>query len=356
MVTFSASQWRLVGRATFQAAGATESNAVRVTDALVDSSLTGHDSHGVIRIIQYTKAIERGEIDPAAQPEVVKETAVTSLVDGKWTFGQVGAENCMKKAISQARENGIAISGLIRANHIGRVGEYAEMAHEAGMIGMIFVGGFGSAGGASNSGVAPYGGSRPAFGTNPIAIGLPAGEQPPVTVDFATSAVAGGKISLARAKGAQLPPGCILDKGGNPTTNPEDFYKGGMLTTFGGHKGYGLAVAIQLLGQALVGGDRYGEEGVLGGSYRKTSSTFIAIDPGVFRPLDEYKASADASLNRIRAVPPAHGFDEVLIPGEPERRSKKQRLTQGISLPDSSWRDLQELAAKYRVDLAAMVS
>lgn len=355
MVTLSASQWRKIGNALFRAVGASETNSARVTDAIVDSSLTGHDSHGIIRIIQYTRAIEKGEIDGAAQPQVIRETACSSLVDGNWTFGQVGAEICMKKAISQARTMGIAISGLIRANHIGRLGEYAEMAHESGVIGMVFVGGFGGAGGAANSGVAPYGGSRPAFGTNPISIGLPAGEQPPVMIDFATSAVAGGKISLARAKGAQLPRGCILDKDGNPTTNPEDFYDGGVLTTFGGHKGYGLAVAIQLLGQALTGGDRFGNERVLGGSYRKTSSTFIAIDPGVFRPREEYEASADASLKRIKDVPPAPGFDEVLIPGEPERRLRKQRLAEGISLPDSSWKDLQELAAKYQVDLPAIV-
>src|SRR5512133_347083 len=118
MVSLPANQWREIGRAVFLAAGASESNAARVTDAIVDSSLTGHDSHGVIRIIQYTRAIEKGEIDPAARPDVLKDTPCTSLIDGKWTFGQVGAEICMRKAISQAKETGIAISGLIRANHI----------------------------------------------------------------------------------------------------------------------------------------------------------------------------------------------------------------------------------------------
>src|SRR5215208_1365272 len=121
MVNLTAGQWRKIGQAMFRAAGATGSNADRVTDAIVDASLTGHDSHGVIRIIQYAKAIQTGEIDPAARPEIVKETASTSLVDGKWTFGQVGAEICMRKALSQAKETGIAISGLVRANHIGRV-------------------------------------------------------------------------------------------------------------------------------------------------------------------------------------------------------------------------------------------
>ncbi|HEX2924263.1 MAG TPA: Ldh family oxidoreductase [Chloroflexota bacterium] len=357
MTVLQAEQWRRVGRALFIAAGTTESNAMRVTEALVESSLAGHDSHGVIRFVQYTKAIEAGQLDPAAQPEVIKETACTSLVDGKWTFGQVGAEVCMKKAIGQARSNGIAISGLIRANHIGRVGEYSEMAYKAGMIGIVMVGGFASAGGAAaNSGVAPFGGARPAFGTNPISFGLPAGEQPPVMVDFATSAVAGGKISLARAKGTSLPPNSILDKNGQPSTNPEDFYDGGMLLTFGGHKGYGLAVAIELLTQSLTGSDRFAGEKVLGGSYRKTGSTFIAVNPAVFRPSAEYASAADVTLKRIKDVPPAPGFDEVLIPGEPERLTRAQRIVEGISMPDSSWEELQKLAAKYKVDVTQLLA
>ena len=115
MVTLQAEQWRTVCRAVFLAAGATEANAARVTEALVDSNLVGHDSHGVIRVIQYLQSIEAGHVDPAAEPEVVKETAVTSLVDGKWTFGQVSAGLAMRKAIEKGRQHGIAMSGLIHA-------------------------------------------------------------------------------------------------------------------------------------------------------------------------------------------------------------------------------------------------
>lgn len=356
MITLQAEEWRRIGRTLFLAIGATESNAIRVTEALVDSSLVGHDSHGVIRFVQYAKAIESGQLDPAAQPEVVKETACTSLVEGKWTFGQVGAEICMRKAIGQAGSNGIAISGLIQANHIGRLGEYVEMAHGAGMIGIVMVGGFVSAGGAANSGVAPYGGARPVFGTNPISIGLPAGRELPVMVDFATSSVAGGKISLSRAKGEPLPPNSILDRDGRPSTDAEDFYAGGVLLPFGGHKGYGLAVAIELLTQALTGSDQFASEKVLGGSYRKTGSTFIAIDPGLFRPAAEYLSAVDATLRRIKDVPAAPGFNEVLIPGEPERRSREQRIVDGIPMPDSSWEELRRLAAGHRLDISALLS
>ncbi len=155
-----------------------------------------------------------------------------------------------QSAIQQAREHGIAISALIRAYHIGRVGEYSEMAHDAGMIGMVVAGGFD----VSLGGVAPFGGARPAFGTNPISFGLPAGEQPPVLVDFATSSVAAGKINVAAAKGEPLPPGLILDREGRPSTNPADYRTGGMLLPFGGHKGYGLAVVVDhQAGRLLLG-------------------------------------------------------------------------------------------------------
>ena len=236
--------------------------------------------------------------------------------------------------------------------HIGRLGEYSEMAHNAGMIGMVLAGGFGGAGGAGNTGVAPYGGARAAFGTNPISFGLPAGEQPPVMVDFATSAVAGGKVSLSRAKGVPLPPNCILDKDGNPTTDPEDFYAGGVLLPFGGHKGYGLAVVIELLGQALTGADTLGGE-TMGGGYRRAGSLFVAIDPGVFRPADGFVAAADATLKKVKSVPPAPGFDEVLIPGEPERRTRARRLLEGVSMPDSSWEALREIGTRYGIDIDA---
>ncbi len=354
MVVLQTEQWRRIGKALFVAAGATESNAERVTEALVDANLAGHDSHGVMRIVQYVQAIESGHLDPAGQPEIVKETATSSLVDGKWTFGQVSAEICMKKAIEQAKEQGIAISGLVRAYHIGRLGEYSEMAHDAGMVGMALAGGFGGTGGSASTGVAPFGGAKPAFGTNPLSFGLPAGEET-VMVDFASSAVAGGKISLARAKGVPLPPNCILDKDGNPTTNAEDFYNGGMLMTFGGHKGYGLAVVAELLGQALTGAETYVEGNYGGGVYTKAGSLFVAINPGIFRPAKEYAATAQAAARRIKSVPPAAGFSEVLLPGEPEKRSKAQRRVEGIPMPDTTWEALQKQAAKYSVDVAALI-
>lgn len=355
MITFTPEQFRRVGCAIFEAAGASPANARRTIDSMISSSLAGHDSHGIIRIVQYTEAIEKGHLNPTAEPAVIQDGPATALVDGNWTFGQVAAEFAMNLAIAKARIYGISLVGLIRSYHIGRLGEYAEQASAAGMIGMIMAGGFGGTAGRSAA-VAPYGGAAPVFSTNPISFGIPAGEQPPVMVDFATSAVAGGKISLARAKGEQLPPNSILDKDGNPTTDPEAFYAGGMMLPFGGHKGYGLAVVIELLGQALTGSEAWADKGPGGETtYAGSGSLFIAINPALFRPFEGFTATVDATIKKIKAVPPAPGFKEVLLPGEPEQRSTAKRTAEGITLADSTWEATRKLAEKYNVDLDSLM-
>jgi LDH2 family malate/lactate/ureidoglycolate dehydrogenase len=353
-VFHSVQQYLALGEALFRAAGASPENARRVTESLVSSSLSGHDSHGVIRYIQYVKAIEDGQIDPRGEPRILKETETSALVDGAWSFGQVGGEVATKIAVEKARRQGIALAALVRAHHIGRLGEYSEMAYEVGMIAMVFAGGFGGTAGTSTAGVAPYGGARGVFSTNPLSFGLPSGEMPPVMVDFATSAVAGGKISLARAKGEQLPPNSILDREGNPTTDPEDYYNGGMLTTFGGHKGYGLAVVIELLGQAMTGSLEH-QDGGGDPVYSPAGSVFIAINPALFVSEEAYRTQADAILRKIKAIPPRPGFDEVLTPGEPEQRARASRSNEGISLPEGTWNSIAQLAGKYGVDVEAVL-
>ncbi len=354
MVTLSTEQFRRVGVALFTAAGVSSHNAERTVDSLISASLAGHDSHGIIRYVQYLEAVQKGHVNPDGSPDIVKETPVTALVDGNWIFGQVAAGFAMQLALAKAKEHGIALVSLIRSYHIGRLGEYSEMANAAGMIGVTLAGGFAGTGGRSAA-VAPFGGAAPVFSTNPISFGVPAGEQGPVMVDFATSAVAGGKISHARAQGSQLPPNSIIDKDGKPTTDPEEFYRGGMMLPFGGHKGYGLAVVIELLGQAFTGADAAADPVLGGGIYSSAGTVFIAIDPTLFRSYADYAASADATLAKIKAVPPAPGFQEVLLPGEPQARNTASRRVEGITMPDSSWQRVHELAAELGVDLEAML-
>lgn len=349
MIVMQAEQWRRIVTALFMAAGATCSNAERVAEALVDANLAGHDSHGVTRVPQYIQAIAEGKLNPSIEPVVLKETACSVLIDGRWTFGQVAAQMCMREAIRRAGDHGVAVAALIRSYHIGRLGEYSEMAHDAGMIAFLTSGGFGGQG--IGGGVAPFGGAKPALQTNPLSFGIPAGAQPPVLIDFATSAVALGKVNLARIEGRQLPHGCILDSEGIPSTNPNDYYNGGTLLPFGGYKGYGLSVAAELLGQALTGADTCENAMGRGGVYMRSGTFFVIIDSGLFRPRQEYGKAADAIIQRIKAVPPAPGFSEVLLPGGPEQRSKARRLQEGIGLAKSSWETIRGFGVKYGLNV-----
>lgn len=351
MLNFSAEQLRRMTREVFLATGSPEDIATRVADSLIDANLSGHDSHGVMRIPQYVNGIAQGEIDVKARPEVARETAATALVDGHWTFGQVAAELATKVAVAKAREAGVASVGLIRAHHIGRLGEYSEMASAAGAILMVFAGGF-----EGGHGAAPFGGRRIVFGTNPISFGLPAGERSDVVVDFATTAVAAGKIRVAMAKGEQLPAGMIADKEGRPTTNPADYFDGGFLLPAGGHKGYGLAVVAELLGQALTGADTTAEANLGGPFYRRSGSLFVALDVGMFRPREEFAEVVDRVIARVKDTPPAPGFEEVLLPGEPELRSRWRRTGDGIGVPEATWEAIRAATKPLGVDVDALVA
>jgi uncharacterized oxidoreductase len=170
-----------------------------------------------------------------------------------------------------------------------------------------------------------------------------------MVLDFATSIVAAGKAMVARSKGEAMPAGMLIDANGRPTTEPAALFEGGALLPFGGHKGYALALAIEFLGRVVGGGEAHAS-GQRGGRYYGESGTLvIAIDPATFRPAATYAAAADALVERTKAIPPAEGFAEVMLPGEPERRSRAQRLTTGIPLPETTWQELCATAARYQV-------
>ncbi len=337
MILFSADELRQTATTIFRAAGADPEPTAILVEHLVDANLAGHDSHGVLRIPAYVQAMKRGRIQPNARPEILRETAVSALVDGRWTFGQVSARYGAEVAIAKAKAAGVAVVGVIRSNHIGRLGTYPTLAAQQGVVLMVTVGGLGRS-------VAPYGGRQGAFGTNPLSFGFPSGEHPDVLVDFATSAIAGGKVMVARAKHEPVPPGCLLDKDGNPTTDPNAYFAGGMLLPFGGHKGSALAALAVLLSQVLVPAADY--EGAAG------SGTFLlGIDAGIFRDRATVEAEADQVVEKIKAVPPAPGFAEVLVPGEPEVRTAARRRAEGIPVAEDTWAEIVATAASVGVSL-----
>ncbi len=318
-----------------------------VTSALVDANLAGHDSHGVIRIPEYVEGIRQGDIRPAARPRALAQHAATALVSGEWGFGHLAGIAAIDEAVKRAQKYGVAAIGVVRCNHLGRVGAYAERAAAAGCAAMVWVGGFG------RWRAVPHGGCRPALGTNPLAAGFPVRGDDPVVVDFATTAVAVGKIMVAQAAKKPLPQGSIVDSKGRPTTDPADFLEGGALLPFGGHKGYSLAVLAELLGQALTGAEAYGDGG--GGEvFRNSGALFWAVDLGAFRAAEEAEAAAKGIADRLRAIPPAAGFDRVFTPGEPEARTRREREQAGIEIPLETWRAIVATAESVGLPLALL--
>ena len=310
-----------------------------VAEILIKANLAGHDSHGVLRIPSYLDGIENGGIRPAAEPEVLRETDNTLHIDSGSGFGHYAARYAVRRAIKKAKTGRTCFATLIRTGHIGRVGEYAQEAAEAGCIGMITVGG-GSKGGGR---ILPFGGAVGALGTNPIAIGVPTGDDSPFLIDFATSMIANGKTYVADSENRDLPEGCVVDKHGNPTVKTAEYRDGGHLLAFGRHKGYALSLFVCLLGG--LAGTFNVETGQMGGLYMQV------IDVNAFGPLEAYQKGVRAFLDNIKSVPPAPGVDEVLVPGDFEVNTRTRRLTDGIDVPDTIYQELQACAEEWGVPL-----
>ncbi len=326
----------------FRAAGASDSDAAVVAASLLDAELCGHESHGLIRVPEYLRQIRDGGVVPTAQPEIVEEHGATLVVDGNWGFGQVVAGRATEWLVERALEHGAGAVAIRRCGHIGRVGAYPERAAEHGLFALAVANG-----GGKEPRVAPFGGRRAVFGTNPIAAALPVPGEPPTVIDFSTAAVASGKIRVLRARGEELPEGWILDRHGRPSTRPEDYYDEGMLVPAAGHKGYGLCLLVELLAGCLTGA---GSPGVASSGYRVGNGVFLqAFDLRRFGPGEHYEALARALVETVRASPPAEGFDAVLLPGDPERRLAAERTRDGIELADSTWSAIASAADELGV-------
>ena len=321
----------------FMQLGAPAHIADDVARILVGANLAGHDSHGVLRLPIYLQHIQEGKLDPAAEPVIIEEDATTLKIDGQNGFGHYTARRGMALAIEKARQSKISCVTFTRINHIGRLGEYAEDAARAGCLGITTVGN-----GSRDFGrTAPYGGAQYRLGTNPIAVGVPTGDAFPFVLDFATSIVAEGKIQVARSKGLDMPPGYLFDKQGQPTVKTADFYDGGCMVPFGLHKGYALSLFICLLGG--LGAPFDPEKAAMGGCYMQV----LNID--AFTPLADYQRNVRMFLDAMKATPLAPGFDEVLVPGEFEERNRRQRLANGVEIPETILRQLQQWADKLGV-------
>jgi LDH2 family malate/lactate/ureidoglycolate dehydrogenase len=340
-ITLTAPELTAFAQRLLIAAGTPPGPAERVAQALVESNLVGHDSHGVLRLPQYVEAIEAGLLNPAGEVSVVRERPATALLDGGWTFGQVAAQRGMQLAIDKAAVCGVGTVALRHCDHTGRIGEYAVMAAQQGYIGQVVCNGS-LPGGL----VAPYGGRRHALGANPLAWALPNGTAEPIFLDFATAIVAHGKLQVAADKNEDVPLGWILDKHGVPTTRPQDQFDDGAILPFGAHKGYAMSVMIEAIGGALAGAGF-----PIQPNYRWDQGTLlIAIQVEAFQAPDEFARLVGELGQALKATPRAEGVDEILLPGELEWRTRAQRLRDGIALPDITWERLQAALKRQKAD------
>ena len=330
-------------REVFDVAGATAAGAALVARSLVASNLAGHDSHGVIRVKEYLDTAAAGNLDLTAEPELVQVTPAVAKVDGHDGFGQVTADFAVRHGVAMVEEVGLAMIGLLRCMHAGRMGEWVELAANNGVICLAFTNGSGPGGG-----VVPYGSAERFFGTNPIAVGIPVAGGAPIVIDLATSVVAEGKVRVARNKGETLAEGLIQDRHGQPTTDPNDLYQGGALLTLGGHKGSALSLLVELLGGALTG------QGVPGlPSYERFHNgiLFLFLSVDAFRPGQDFLADAAEVANRLRSLRPAPGFSSVAVPGDPERLQAERRRREGIPIDPTTWTQLEAVASGLGVEV-----
>jgi len=337
-------------RQVFVVMGAAPTIAATVAGHLVRANLSGHDSHGVLRIPQYVAEADRGELVPSAVAELLFEKGGVAMIDAGRGFGHSATAQAMGWAVERSLQQGIAACSVRRANHIGRLGEYAELAAAKGVIGIATVGVVGA------GGVAPFGGRGRYLGTNPWAFGIPAAGEPMI-FDAATSAVAEGKVRLARFKGVPVPEGAIVDAEGRPTTDPEDFYAGGALLPLGGslagHKGYGLALASALMGALAMIDDAdattAGTASTTIGENWMGGAMVIAVDPEWFGGVERYRMAVTGALEELRRQPSAAGVGEILIPGDPERKNRERRGREGIPLPQAVIEELRTIGERYGV-------
>lgn len=348
----SASDLRATVARVVQAAGSSESEAQAVAHNLVLANLSGHDSHGVGMLPRYVDAVLEGGLIPNQGVRVTLDTGAMLALDGQRGYGQTVGEQAMQMAIDRARQHGSCIMSLAQSHHLGRIGHWAEMAVEQGLVSLQFVNVL------SRPVVAPWGGADGRFGTNPVCIGVPLQGRAPFVLDFATSRVAQGKMRVAHNEGRQVELGYLIDPGGNPTTDPgvvvvpqPPSASGnlfGALMTFGEHKGYGLAVACELLGGALTGsGTWHREADTRRAVYNGMLS--VLIDPARLGTQTSFESEALAFVDWLRQGPAAPGTDAVLIAGDPERAARAERERNGITVDAATWQEIVQAAAKVKV-------
>lgn len=345
MPVFSAHELRQVVRDLFAPLGASETEIQRLQDHLVGANLAGHDSHGVRNAAMYVSLARQGHLVFGADLDVLVESSTHAVLDGNWGLGQLMGWKAAGMAARKAKGGTVAAVTLRRCSHLGRLGEYAERIAGEGVVGFLTVNGHGGAHLA-----APHGGLDRRLSVNPFAYGIP-GPDGPIVLDMSPTVVAGGKVAVKALRDEPAPVGWLIDSEGRPTTDATilSATPPGSLVPLGGHKGFGMAFVMDILAGALTGGgcskpgtERWGNPAL-----------FIAINPAAFVGQDAFESEVAGLVDYVKSSRLAPGFDEVLVPGEPEERERLRRGTKGIYVADRTWETLQQALADVRADRAA---
>ena len=344
---------RRITQKIFGAIGCSAEEGTRIAQHLVDANLAGHDSHGVNRIPRYLHWVNTGALKPNQTVTVIGESAGMALIEGNFGFGQTVGREAVAIGIKKANTAGVAVVALRHAGHLGRIGAWAEMAADAGLVSIHFVNVSGSIL------VAPFGSRERRMATNPIAIGVPRPDGPPLIFDATTSVVAEGKIAVAFGGGKPLPEGSLIDRDGRPSSDPTIFYGpkqpglppdaklgSGAIRAIGEHKGSGLSFMIELLAGALTG------SGCAGPGPRPFANGMLSIylRPETFDQSGGFAAEVREYLRFFKSAKPVRAGDEILAPGEPEQRAWTEREKRGIPLAKDAWHGILDAAERVGLD------
>lgn len=327
-----------LSRQILVAAGASPANADAITQHLVDANLCGHDSHGVIRLAEYIADIDLANLNPAVDPVVHQRSASTATVDGQWGFGQVAANSAVTTGVAMTETTPVAVVGVTRCHHLGRLGAYAEHAAATGRILICTAGGHAPI-------AAVHGGRGRSLGANPIGTGFPTSTLPFV-MDFATTAVAAGKVNVAAARGARLPTAAIISATGELSDNPDDFLHGGALLPFGEHKGSALAIAAELLTSALVSPPP--DDDAPPTAFARQAALFVFIRSDIFNAAPSVAERADRIIQTVTDATP-RADAPVLSPGQPEHNTLQERSRHGVPIEPATLGTLRSLAQRFDI-------
>lgn len=318
--------------------------AKQVAESLVLGNLKGHDSHGVIRIIEYVDWMQLGWINPRGRLEIVKDQPCILIVSGNFGFGQVIGREALKLAIEKTKRDGACILSLRCSGHLGRVGELAEMAAAAGLtcFGMTNTHGGGVL-------VAPHGGCERRLSANPIVGAAPRGDDPAMVMDISTCTVAEGKIKVARNKGESLPTGLFVNGKGEPATNPEEYYATppGAILPMAGHKGFAMSMFCEVFAGALTGA------GCSKAGVSRVANGFMMflIDPAAFCGNDFFQSELYGLSHFVKSSKLMAGFEDIQLPGEPESKIFHQRSQSGIPIDETTWKKITAVASARNVPI-----